>query len=99
MTPEEEEEALVRKLKAQIEETRKVVSPLVRAYWIRSCIHEVRSHLRRAWPSWVIFFVVVVVPSLDEDESRFGLRFLTFLAGMFAAMVAAEMAKSQDVQD
>jgi hypothetical protein len=98
MTPEEEEEARVKKLKAQIEETRKAVRPLVRAYWIRSCIHEVRSHLRRAWPSWVIFFVVVVVPSLDEDESRFGLRFLTFLAGMFAATVAAEMAKSQDNQ-
>jgi hypothetical protein len=75
MTPEEERE----------------VRKAVRAYRISSAIHNLRDHLRRAWISWAIFLVVVVVPSFDDEEGVFALRLLTFIAGMAAVAIPSFM--------
>jgi hypothetical protein len=61
------------------------VRAAVRKYRFNSAKRGLIDGARRSWLFWAIFLVVVVGPSLKEDESMFALRLLTFLAGVFAA--------------
>jgi len=69
---------------------RKQVRAAVRAYWFKTVIHSLVEGARKTWVPWVIFLVVVVGPTLgDDDEGMFALRLLTFGAGLFAGWFAA----------